>query len=278
MRTHMLVWLGPSLHCGSRCPCTAGRTQLQLSELHPPAQRKHPEQKALTNKMINSVKIVLHFSLLQSKTTYTHGSDSRESSEIHLNASGQSAPDRCREYAWPFRSCAARAATSARQRHTFGACKPYPGGHVLRDLPDWPVDGRTRQGWLPVGLVGCESRSSARCIECFDRGRPDVWHQWHARSGKVPPTSRQSPPPSTFSRTALKPEPDTNVYSLQPVGDGCFSMSALRYIRDRDSDAMPLTYIGMDIVPAIIATHTRRFGDSITSFLQAGEPPGPSPY
>ncbi|KAL1500421.1 hypothetical protein AB1Y20_013078 [Prymnesium parvum] len=50
-----------------------------------------------------------------------------------------------------------------------------------------------------------------------------------------------------------------------PVGDGCFAEAALPLLRQ----SVNLTYQGLDIVPELIESNRKRFGDARTRFTQA---------
>jgi len=55
-----------------------------------------------------------------------------------------------------------------------------------------------------------------------------------------------------------------------PIGDGCFSQTALKYIRQEERRSHPgrppLQYIGIDIVASLIARHQRYLADAFTQF------------
>ena len=58
-----------------------------------------------------------------------------------------------------------------------------------------------------------------------------------------------------------------------PIGDGCFSTTALRYIRQdqrrNHPGQPPLMYTGIDIVSSLIAQHQRYLADAFTQFVTA---------
>jgi hypothetical protein len=54
-----------------------------------------------------------------------------------------------------------------------------------------------------------------------------------------------------------------------PCGDGCFAGAMLSALRNRTAAALPVAYVGVDIVRSLVEHNRARLADAITSFVHA---------